>query len=153
MTQVRAFPDSDHRCDGSQYAPFATLAGSLLARQSIITQHDAGVSLDQIREHQHDLAAWLFSRVSTPTGEAFSRAYAEAADSILADLAEQQARGCRRMAARLATGTPHPDTALAEKGWYVDRGVYVRHAVGGQQRVTPDPEAGRRSVHRSNTSR
>ena len=92
MTVVQAFASSGNRCDGPQSAPFAALAGSLLARKSIITQHDAGVSLDQIREHQHDLAAWLFSRVRTPTGEAFSRGYAEAADSILADLAEQQAR-------------------------------------------------------------
>src|SRR5260370_39685162 len=99
MTVVQLFASSDNRCDGPQAAPFAALAGSLLARQSISTQHDAGVPLDQIRGHQHDLAAWLFSRVSTPAGEAFSRAYAEAADSILADLAEQQAPTRCRMAA------------------------------------------------------
>lgn len=93
MTVVQAFASSGNRCDGPLSAPFATLAGGLLARQSINSQRAAGISLDQIRAHQHDLAAWLFSRVRTPTGEAFSRAYAEAVDSILADLGSSKRPG------------------------------------------------------------
>jgi hypothetical protein len=106
----------------------AAVAGARTAVKSVNRQLWAAVSIDQIRAHEHNFAAWLFSRAATPADEAFCVAYAECADEILADLAERQMPERNRMAARLATGTPHPDPVLAAKGWHVDCGVYVRTA-------------------------
>ena len=106
----------------------AALAGSRAAVKSVNRQLFASVSIEQIRRHQHELAAWLFSRAATAADEAFCLAYAESADTVLADLCEKQMPERSRMAAKLVTGTPHPDPVLAAKGWHVDRGVYVRTA-------------------------
>jgi hypothetical protein len=100
--------------------------GARAARESIARRLGAGLTLEQIRQHEHYHAAWLCSRAITATDLAFSRAYAYTADLIVSDLRSRQEPERGPMAASLPPGTPHPDPVLAAKGWHVDGGIYIR---------------------------
>lgn len=98
------------------------------ATRLITAQHAAGVSLDEISAHHHDVSASLWSDAQTAPGRAYADAYSATSESLIADLIEDagRARGAAPMAARLRDGTPHADPRLAARGWQVQNGVYVR---------------------------
>jgi hypothetical protein len=110
----------------------ARVLGRETAGQQIIAQADAGMAAGRIGDVQAGIAAHLLSEARTPEGQAFAREYDWTAQTLVRDLKELDEPG-------LTPGTPHPDPALAAKGWHVcDHGIYTRHPDGPLQ---AEPEA------------
>ena len=110
----------------------AQVLGQETAGQQITAQADAGMPTDRIGHVQADIAAHLLSEARTPEGQAFAREYDWTAQTLARDLKELDEPS-------LTPGAPHPDPALAAKGWHVcDHGIYTRHPDGPLQ---PEPEA------------
>jgi hypothetical protein len=119
------------QCQATSSASIPAL-GRETAGQQVIAQADAGMPTDRIRHAQADIAAYLLSEARTPEGQAFAREYDWAAETLVSDLKEPDGPG-------LTPGAPHPDPALAAKGWHVcDHGIYTRHPDGPLQ---AEPEA------------
>ncbi len=107
-------------------------AGFQAADQVIRAQAGAGMSPEATGRRQEKTVASLLSDAQTTEGQAFAREYAGTTSTGLRDLKEPGEPG-------LTPGTPHPDPALAAKGWHVcDHGIYTRHPDGPLQ---PEPEA------------
>jgi predicted GIY-YIG superfamily endonuclease len=120
------------RTKAEAQAAEAKRAGFHTADQLIWAQADAGMPADTIARHQEDITASLLSDAQTADGQAFAREYADTAGTYLRDLKELDEPG-------LTPGAPHPDPALAAKGWHVcDHGIYTRHPDGQLQ---AEPEA------------
>ena len=95
-------------------------------------QAGAGMPTGGIGHVQADIAAHLLSEAHTPQGRASAREYDRAAETPGRDLEEPDWPG-------LTPGAPHPDPALAAKGWHVcDHGIYTRHPDG---QLETEPEA------------
>jgi hypothetical protein len=110
----------------------AKQAGFHTADQVIRAQADAGMTPDAIGRNQEQIAASLLSDAKTADGQAFAHEYADTAATYLRDLKELDEP-------TLEPGTPHPDAALAAKGWRVcDHGIYTRHPDG---QLEAEPEA------------
>jgi hypothetical protein len=98
----------------------AKRAGFQTADQLIRAQADAGMTPEAISRHQEEITASLLSDAQTADGQAFAREYADTAGTYLRDLKELDEPG-------LTPGAPHPDPALAAKGWHVCKhGIYTR---------------------------
>jgi hypothetical protein len=106
--------------------------GREAAGQQISAQAGAGMPTGRIGHMQADIAAHLLSEAHTPEGQAFAREYDWAAETLVRELEELDEPG-------LIPGAPHPDPALAAKGWHVcSHGIYTRHPDGQLQ---AEPEA------------
>ncbi len=107
-------------------------AGFETADQLIRAQADAGMTPEAIGRHQEEITAKLLSDARTADGQAFAREYADTVGTYVRDLKELDGPG-------LTPGAPHPDSALAAKGWHVcDHGIYTRHPDG---ELEAEPEA------------
>jgi hypothetical protein len=102
------------------------------ATRVVAVQYAAGVSLDAIDAHHHDVSAQLLSDARTAHGRAYAAEYASTTETLIADLRADAAAALGRepTACALPDGAPHPDPVLAAKGWHVHRtpsgGVYAR---------------------------
>src|SRR5215472_17925974 len=72
--------------------------------------------------HEHaDIPAVLPSQARTPKSQASAREYDRAAKTLIREPKQLEEPG-------LTPGAPHPDPALAAKGWHVcSHGIYTRH--------------------------
>jgi hypothetical protein len=105
-------------------------SGAETAQQIITAQASAGMSTDRMARHHDDTAAWLWSDARTPDAERFAAGYASTADSLVAELREEE-----RPEPDRSPGAPHPDPVLAGKGWQACErgdGVYVRRQAVAQ---------------------
>jgi plasmid maintenance system antidote protein VapI len=116
----------------------AARSGAEAAQQVIAAQASAGVSTDRMASHHDDMAAWLWSEATTPEAERFAAAYAETADTLVAELRE-----AGQPAPDRSPGAPHPDPVLGRRGWQAcphGDGVYVRRQAAAE--AAADREAG-----------
>jgi hypothetical protein len=88
----------------------AARMGVQTAHQLITRQAEAGMPVDRIRDHHHDVIAGLFADAKTPDGRAFANGYGFTVDSYVAELAAEQE-------VAEITGKPHPDPHMAANGW------------------------------------
>src|SRR5258708_2188606 len=94
---------------------------------TITRQADAGMSPEQIADHQHDVSAWPLTEAETPHAQSLPPAHDHPAQALAADLMQDHRQaGAAPMAATLADGTAHADPRLAAHGWQAMNGVYVR---------------------------
>ena len=118
----------------------AAQAGHDQAVTTITRQADAGMTPDQIADHQHDVSAWLLTEAETPDAHSFAAAYDNAAQALAADLMQDARQaGTAPMAATLPDGTPHADPRLAARGWIAEGGVYVGAGRIAARRQDEDP--------------
>ena len=95
-------------------------------------QADPGMPTGGIGYVQADVAAHLLSEARTSEGQALARDYDWAAETLAGELKEADEPG-------LIPGAPHPDPALAARGWHVcSHGIYTRHPDGP---LEAEPEA------------
>jgi hypothetical protein len=91
------------------------------ADQVIRAQADAGMRADAIERDQGDVAADMLSDAQTPDGQAFAREYSDTVGIYVRDLRELE---------QPQPNAPHPDPALAARGWrtcaHPGHGIYVR---------------------------
>ncbi len=106
----------------------AARLGSTDAARIVAAQYAAGLDLDAIAAHSDNLTAGLLADAQTTFGTAYAREFGDTTAALVADLRQDAAIALGRSAAActLADGTPHPDPALAAKGWQVDHGIYQR---------------------------
>jgi hypothetical protein len=126
-------------------------AGHDAAVTMITRQAGAGMTPEQIADHQHDVSAWLLSEAETPDAQSYAAAYDSAARALAADLIQdaRMREGAAPMAARLQDGTPHSDPALAAKGLAGRRRrvrAQARTPGRPRSRLTPAPEPGPRPI-------
>jgi hypothetical protein len=96
----------------------------------ITQQANAGITPEQAGNSQHEAAARLLNDPSTPQGQAYAKAFSDAAAARAREL---RARDPLPEPDR-TPGAPHPDPFLASRGWRVnERGLYTR-------RAEPDPQ-------------
>jgi hypothetical protein len=106
--------------------------GRETAGQQISAQADAGMPTGRIGHVQADITAHLLSEARAAEGQAFAREYDWAAETLAGELKGADEPG-------LTPGAPHPDPALAARGWHVcSHGMYTRHPDGP---LEAEPEA------------
>jgi hypothetical protein len=119
------------QCQATGNASIRAL-GRETAGQQLIAQADAGTPTGRIGHVHADIAAHLLGEARTAEGQAFAREYDWAAGTLVRDLKELDEPG-------LTPGAPHPDAALAARGWHVcGHGIYTRHPDG---HLETEPEA------------
>jgi predicted GIY-YIG superfamily endonuclease len=113
-------------------AAAAKQAGFQAVGQIIRAQTDAGMTPGATGRYQEQTAASVLPDAKAAEGQAFAGQDAGTAATYVRDLKERDEPG-------LTPGAPHPDSALAAKGWHVcDHGIYTRHPDGTLQ---AEPEA------------
>jgi hypothetical protein len=147
---LRETLDNGMRHPGEPVEEFADRAGSDAwladARQAdaetaivgpITHQADASIAPEQAHAGQDEADARLPNDPSTPQGQAYARAFSDAAAARAREL-----RGRDPLPEPDRTpGAPHPDPFLARRGWHVnEHGLYTR-------RAQPDPQPQARPGH------
>jgi hypothetical protein len=106
----------------------AAKSGADTATQTITTQANAGIPVEQIDRDHQDVAAWLFSEAQGDDARAFAAEYNRQAETLVTEL-----RHLNRPEPHRTPGAEHPD----HPGWFANQlGVFVRGAerAAGRQR-------------------
>jgi hypothetical protein len=103
----------------------ARKAGAGPSSDPITQQTDAGMTLQRAGESRGAIADRLLNDASTPEGQAYARAFSDAAAAHVKELRERDPLP----EPDRTPGTPHPDPFLADHGWHVNQhGIYSRRS-------------------------
>jgi predicted GIY-YIG superfamily endonuclease len=111
--------------------------GNADATRLIAAAYASGMPLDQIQAHMDDNTARMLCDAQTAAGRAFAAEYGDTARTLLGELRADQPREGQPAAATLPTGTPHPDPAMAAKGWIAHGGIYRQADTARADPVSP----------------
>jgi hypothetical protein len=103
----------------------------------LITQRaDAGMTPGRAGDSQSEIAARLLNDANTPEGQAYARAFSDAAATRVRELRERDPLP----EPDRTPGAPHPDPFLASRGWHVNQhGIYT-HRSEPEPQAPPRPE-------------
>lgn len=118
----------------------ARQAGAGAAAQLITRQADAAMDAAATGRTQGDSATGLLADADTEEGQAFAREFDDTTGVLGGDLRDLERERDHDRGMVPASGTPHPDPFLAERGWHVcSHGLYTRRT-GPQPQAPPEPE-------------
>lgn len=112
----------------------ARKAGTETTAEPASQRGGADATRERSAPSRDETAARLLNDPSTPEGQAYARAFSDAAAARVREARERDPLS----EPDRTPGAPHPDPFLAERGWHVnEHGIYTRNP---QPQATPQPD-------------